>query len=753
MKKRFLSVILALCIFAAPVKILLKSAEAAEEFTEGGYTYTILPSGGVKITGCDDSATGDIEIPSTLGGYDVLRIGYQTFKDNTKITNVIIPDTIKIIDDYVFSGCLGLESVTIPDSVTDMGMYAFSDCKNLSKVNLPPNLDLIEWGLFSGCESLNEITIPESVTVIDDGAFYNCTSLTEITIPKGVTRIGAEAFYNCEALTEITIPNGVTNIGECAFSDCKALETVTIPVTLSQIEGWGLFSGSRALKTINYMGSQKRWNRIKREISEVYEAEIKFFPTAEEEDYEWIYNYSVSDNEATITWVDLSISGSVEIPQTLGGYKVTSIGEHAFYNRPLITSVSFPDGLKSIGESAFEDCTGITDIIFPDSLTSIGSFAFDNCNLITEISLPGSITSIGISPFYDTALYKDSENWENGVLYIGTNLIGADNECAGEYEIKPGTKGIAENAFSGCSSLTGIVIPDSVEFIGDYAFYRCRELENISLPDTIVRIGTDAFEETAYYENENNWENGALYAGSNLIRGDKSIYNGECAIKPGTKCIADSAFEYCNFESITIPESVTYIGVNAFKANDYLTGIIIPKGVTQINDWIFSGCEKLKTITIQGNIESIGDYAFYNCFGLSDIYYAGTEEQWHETSIGRNNDLYGVKIHCESGVPSPYVQQIEECSYDNGTLNVKTLISTDSQKLLSSVIYAAVYDGSGRLLRVSSNRTDISMGERNIEFTFNDYTYNDGDYVKVFLTEEGIYPQCESNTFILNDTI
>ena len=455
------------------------------------------------------------------------------------LKSVTIPDSVTYIGNNLFLNCESLTEITIPDSVIDLGDALFEGCKNLSKVKLPQNLTSIGVSLFSGCESLNEITIPQRVTVIDGGAFNKCVSLTNITIPNSVTIIGEGAFSHCENLTEIIIPDSVTSIGgsaflgciglteviipdgvssmgESAFQSCKALETVTIPLSLTNISGYGLFAGDRALKTINYKGSEERWNRIKRAVGEIYDAEVKFFPTDDEE-YERLYDYEISNGEAAITHADTSLSGRVEIPKTLGGYPVTTIRYKAFDGCDLITTVILPDGLKTIEPYAFD--------------------------------------GFGIHKIY-------------------------------------------------------------------------------------------------------------------------------------------------------IPSSVTFIHMS------------------------FSGCDN-----------------------VTDIYYQGTEEEWDNKDFHGGDCFIFAPVHFESGVPSPYVQTIEECSYDNGTLNVKAVISTDSQKLLSSVIYAAVYDGSGRLLRVSSNRTDISMGERNIEFTFNDYTHNDGDYVKVFLTEEGIYPQCESNTFILNDTI
>ena len=101
---------------------------------------------------------------------------------------------------------------------------------------------------------------------------------------------------------------------------------------------------------------------------------LTFSASAENEGY---YTYTVENGEATITDCDTSISGEVVLPDTLGGYPVTSIGDDAFYDCTGLTNVTIPDGVTSIGDTAFSGCTGLTSITIPDSVTSIGNSAFE----------------------------------------------------------------------------------------------------------------------------------------------------------------------------------------------------------------------------------------------------------------------------------------------------------------------------------------------------------------------------------------
>ena len=154
---------------------------------------------------------------------DCKTINAVAFSGCSRLTSVIIPDSVTSIGSSAFRNCSSLTSVTIPDGVTSIGYYAFSGCSGLTSITIPESVTSIGYYAFSDCSGLTSITIPESVTSIGDYAFSYCSGLTSITIPKSVTSIGDYAFSDCYNLTNITIPDSVTTIGYYAFSNCSRL--------------------------------------------------------------------------------------------------------------------------------------------------------------------------------------------------------------------------------------------------------------------------------------------------------------------------------------------------------------------------------------------------------------------------------------------------------------------------------------------------------------------------------------------------
>ena len=176
---------------------------------------------------------------------------------------------------------------------------------------------------------------------------------------------------------------------------------------------------------------------------------------------------------------------------------------------------------------------------------------------------------------------------------------------------------IGNGAFSGCSKLTEIAIPEGVTSIGDGAFNSCLGLTQITIPEGVTSIGDDAFydclslTQIAIPESVTSIGDGAFSGCSKLT---------EIAIPEGVTSIGDGTFFYCSsLTQITIPEGVTSIGDYAFTDCSSLKEIAIPEGVTSIGDGTFGDCSSLKEITIPEGVASIGDYAFISCASLTQI--------------------------------------------------------------------------------------------------------------------------------------
>ena len=360
----------------------------------------------------------------------------------------------------------------------------------------------------------------------------------------------------------------------------------------------------------------------------------------------------------TVTDCDSSVT-KANIPHTIKGVTVTSIGDQAFYNCTSLTSVTIPDSVTSIGDRAFRCCISLTSVTIPDSVTSIGEEAFYGCWDLTRLTIPGSVTSIdkdafcfcssltsvtipdSVTSIGDSAFYG-CESLTSVTIPDSVTSIGscAFYGCASltSVTIPDSVTSIGGSAFYGCTSLTSVTIPDSVTSIGDYAFYGCTSLTSVTIPDSVTSIGNCAFASctslTGIWVAEGN-SHYANDASGVLFNKDKTTLV-QC---PGA------------FAAYTIPNSVTSIGEYAFSHCTSLTSVTIPNSVTSIGEHAFSYCTSLTSVTISDSVTSIGEYAFYDCTSLTDVYYAGSEAQWKAISISsnRNDDLLTANIHYNYG--------------------------------------------------------------------------------------------------------
>ena len=217
-------------------------------------------------------------------------------------------------------------------------------------------------------------------------------------------------------------------------------------------------------------------------------------------------------------------------------------------------------------DNAFKNCNTLTKVNIPSTVTNIGNNVFKYCTNLKEVTIPDSVTSVEADVFVGTALLN---NQSSTVKYADKWVIDSDN--VQNVILRDDTRGIAGRAFSGCTKLKSIKIPEGAIRISIYAFYNCSSLTDITIPDSLKEIGWYAF--------------------------------GGCS----------------SLEHIEIPDSVTWVGDDAFAYCSKLKNIAMPKSISKVNDWIFYGCSNLESITLHDGIKSIGIYAFYDCPKLKEI--------------------------------------------------------------------------------------------------------------------------------------
>ena len=555
-------------------------ASASEEVltpTDESY-FTINNNGGItKYTGTETN----VVIPSTINGINVTSIEANAFKNNTSITSVVIPKGVTSIGYSAFDSCKSLASIKIPENVTSIGTSAFSSCKVLTSIKIPENVTSIGNFTFYGCTALKSIRIPDSVTSIGNRAFQNCTSLTSIEIPSSVTSIGNYAFTYCDSLntvyvcnssidssnfeissngklpknifyfeestntitkyvgsaTNVEIPstiNGidVTTIGSETFKDNTSITSVVIPSSVTSIGNYA-FTYCDSLNTVYVCNSSIDSDRFKISTGGKLPENIFYF----------------DETTGTITKY-IGSATNVEIPSTINGINVTTIGDNAFNSCTSLTSIEISEGVTSIGEYAFVDCTSLASVKIPSSVTSINEGAFCRCSALKSVEILNGLKTIGDSAFSDCTALTD-------------------------ITIPDSVTTICETAFSDCTALTSIELPDNIKTIQFKTFMNCKSLASVKLPKNLTSIEEGAF------------------ANCKLLK--------DIEIPNGVTQILDGAFKACeSLEEITIPNSVTSIGRGIFICCTSLKSITIPSSITVSNfdDIVFLECTNLDTIYV-----------------------------------------------------------------------------------------------------------------------------------------------------------
>lgn len=320
----------------------------------------------------------------------------------------------------------------------------------------------------------------------------------------------------------------------------------------------------------------------------------------------------------------LDDAGTLTISGTGAMYDFSSFDVQCPWDSTKIKKVIVNNGVTSIGDDAFLNCTLLTSITLPDTLTEIGISAFNNTNL-SSIVLPDSVTHLGSHVFYDC------KNLSSVTLSKGLASIPeyAFQNCTSLTSITlPDTLTEIEFTALNNTGLTSVVIPDSIAVIGSHIFADCKNLSSVTLSNALTSIPQNMFAQTP-----------------NLTT---------LSIPESVTHLDWCAFNNCGLKTIVLPDSITSTDSWVFNNSTALTSVVLSKGLNTITQDFFRNCTNLSWVFIPASITSIQKEAFLNCDNLTDIYYSGTKEQWASVVIESDNiPLTTAAIHCIDDEDTP----------------------------------------------------------------------------------------------------
>ncbi len=313
-------------------------ADTKEDVTIDGMNYT-LRNAFLHAMVTKSEWTGEVCIPSEVTHegktYTVTSITGDTFRDNTTMTKVTLPRTVKNMDFNEengfnmdpFIGCTALESIEVEEdnpvlcavegvlfNKEKTRLYTYPAAASRTSYNVPESVTWIESMAFSNNQHLVTVSMSDEVTALGYSAFSGCTNLEEVRLSPNLDTMAGFLFANCEHLKSVTIPEGVTNLGIRLFSGCTSLTSVVMPESVTSTE------------------------------------------------------YAVFENCTSLKSVTLS-------PH------LDQINHQLFQNCYNLTEIHIPESVTAVMTEAFKNCTALRTIDLPESVTRLGSYPFSGCKL------------------------------------------------------------------------------------------------------------------------------------------------------------------------------------------------------------------------------------------------------------------------------------------------------------------------------------------------------------------------------------
>ena len=587
----------------------------------------------------------------------------------------------------MFMGTTSLEEVVLPKSLKTIDQNAFKDCSSLKKLsvgksggeNVLDTVETINAGAFNGCSSLETLTL-KNVAKIDSSdtnrTFGGCMSLKKVSV-TGVTTtattgettlsttIGTSAFKDNKALKEINLDT-IKTVSQEAFRGCGVAEDEaddgTDPATLT-------LNNVNAIGALAFYGCGFKAVQIPRQLTSVATGKIdgvEYGPFAggklETVSFGTLIN-TIPDNLCMNT----TSLQKIELQSVKASLR--TIGKNAFKGCTSVEEVTIPKGILTVSNSAFEGCSGLTDVTI--AAKTINAKAFAECTNLKAVKMEEGVTTIQGMAFANTQIsavtipstLTTAGTTKEGTIekgpFAGTMIATVHGQTEDSTEaqegatILPETQKIPDNLFLGCTSIIDVQIPETVTEIGQKAFKDASSVENVTFAVNtetgkvkgVEKIGISAFDgcsslqelvlpETVTevlqgaFANEGALVKADMSRTASLKKWDKESFKGDTALAEvilptagGITAIPDGAFAGCTTltgENLKIPKNIVTITANAFKESG-LKKLYIPNQVTTIGASAFEACKNLEDVHISNNISIISQSTFKNCEKLEKI--------------------------------------------------------------------------------------------------------------------------------------
>lgn len=669
---------------------------SSDVFTQGAFTFGVIGNNEASVLEFDRSTTTPV-IPSkvTFKGveYNVTTIAGSLFA-KSEVTSVELPSTLKYIGDNAFHLCGKLTKVNLPDGLETIGEFAFA-YTDVHEFYVPNTVTYIGQNCFPVTTETLELS--NSLKVITK-QLCTWSHLTGITVPEGVTTIEDEAFVCSKSLKRIVLPSTLTTVGRNVFGESPTIISIYCCAKKAPSGGTeGMFQQNvyNSVTLCVPVGSSQSYRNTAPWSSFVSIREVNY-----ETDPEFVsggIRYRVI-NSSTVEVIGVDNPPSlISIPNAVlrnGSYMtVAKIADNAFVGSS-IKNVEIAQSVKKIGQNAFGGL----------SLSSVKAFALTapECydNSFSGDTYNNATLTVGAQC---KSSYADATGWRNfrkvveeiqagNIVVSGKYLLTIkEDQCVSigyteealhdptikeiiipeevEYEgvtytvtgispggfeklLCPGITPEGKNHLQGCTESVRVVLPETIEEIGERAFYQAH-VSSINLPESLTTLGKECFSQ-ALLENDI-----VIPGGVTVIPKDAFSWIWKVkkvTLSSGVEEIEESAFIFSEIREYYIPSTVCSIGNQAFaygmqrkvevedlegfmnlgfgdsganplcsNADLYYKGEPVTEidfsdyFISELGEFAFYGCTSLEKVIFPRNFRAIGYQCFYNAYKIRTV--------------------------------------------------------------------------------------------------------------------------------------